>query len=125
MFDTWMVFLKEFFKKVFFEKKSADDKKHEKFPRMQRVNSISVSALYLYKQFELRSGSGVIILFPCSTQLSMKFILLINVKMPTIVGILTFISMIYTIPERLKARNFFICLYFSFYEQLKFRAQLS
>ena len=30
----------------------------------------------------------------CSTQLSMKFILLINVKMPTIVGILTFIGMI-------------------------------
>ena len=40
-----------------------------------------------------------------------------NVKMPTIVGILTFISMINTISERLKARNFFICLYFSFYEQ--------
>ena len=28
----------------------------------------------------------------CSTQLSMKFFLLINVKMPTFVGILTFIS---------------------------------
>ena len=39
----------------------------------------------------------------CSTQLSKKFILLINVKMPTIVGILTFISMIDTTPERLKA----------------------
>ena len=26
--------------------------------------------------------------------------------------------------EILKARNFFICWYFSFYEQLKFRAQL-
>ena len=33
-------------------------------------------------------------LFPYSTQLSTKFILLINVKMPTIVGILIFISMI-------------------------------
>ena len=51
--------------------------------------------------------------------------LLINVKMPIIVGILTFISMINTAPERLKARNFFICLYFSYYEQLKFCAQLS
>ena len=40
-------------------------------------------------------------------------------------GILTFISMITTTSERLKARNFFICQYFSFYEQLKFRAQLS
>ena len=35
----------------------------------------------------------VINLFPCSTQLNMKFIMLINVKMPTIVGILAFISM--------------------------------
>ena len=32
--------------------------------------------------------------FSCSTQLSMKFIMLINVKMPTTVGMLTFISMI-------------------------------
>ena len=39
--------------------------------------------------------------------------------------ITTFISMIKTTSERLKARNFFICRYFSFYEQLKFRAQLS
>ena len=31
-------------------------------------------------------------LFLCSTQLSMKFFLLINVRMPTIVGILTFMS---------------------------------
>ena len=67
----------------------------------------------------------VIKLFPCSTQLSTKFILLINVKMPTIVGILTFISMINTSSERLNARNFFICRYFSFYEQSKFHAQLS
>ena len=63
----------------------------------------------------------VIKLFSCSTQLSMKIILLINVKMPIIVDILTFISMINTQSERLKARNYFICQYFSFYEQLKFR----
>ena len=36
-----------------------------------------------------------------------------------------FISRINTTPERLKARNLFSCRYFSFYEQLKFRAQLS
>ena len=30
--------------------------------------------------------------FSCSTQMSMKFFLLINVKMPTVVGILTFMS---------------------------------
>ena len=39
-------------------------------------------------------GPAVIKLFSCSTELSTKFIMLINVKMPTIVGILTFISMI-------------------------------
>ena len=71
------------------------------------------------------TGPEVIKLFAYSTQLSTKFILLINVKMPTIVGILTFISMINTSSERLKARNFFICQYFSVYEQLKFHAQLS
>ena len=62
--------------------------------------------------------------FSCSTQLSTKFILLINVEMPTFVGILTFISMINTTSERLRARNFFICQCFSFYEQIKFHAQL-
>ena len=66
------------------------------------------------------TGPGVIKLFPCSTQLSIKFILLINVKMPTTVGILTFISRINTTSERR-----FISGYFSFYELLKFRAQLS
>ena len=41
---------------------------------------------------DVTSGSEVIKLFLCSTELSMKFFLLINVKMPTIVGILTFMS---------------------------------
>ena len=43
----------------------------------------------------------------------------------TITGILTFSSLINTTSERLKARHFFICRYFSFYEQLKFRIHLS
>ena len=38
------------------------------------------------------SGPEAIKLFKCSTQLSMKFFLLINIKMPTIVGILILIS---------------------------------
>ena len=63
--------------------------------------------------------------FLYSTQLITKIIMLINVKMPTIVGILTFISMINATYERLKARNVFKCRYFSFYEHLKFHAQLS
>ena len=52
--------------------------------------------------------------FSYSTQLSMKFNLLINVKMPTIVDILTFISMINTTSERLKTRHLFICQYLVF-----------
>ena len=43
-------------------------------------------------QTQMRPGTEIIKLFSCSTQLSMKFFLLINVKMPTIVGILTFMS---------------------------------
>ena len=54
------------------------------------------------------SGPKVIKLNLCSTHLSSEFILLINIKMPTIVGILTFISKINTTSERLNARNFFI-----------------
>ena len=73
----------------------------------------------------LRPDPEVIKHFSYSTQQSMKFILLINDKMPTIVGILTFTSMINTTYEKLKARLFFICRYFRLYEQLKFHAQLS
>ena len=40
----------------------------------------------------IRPGPEVIKLFSCSTQLSMKLFLFLNVKMPTIVGILTFMS---------------------------------
>ena len=76
-------------------------------------------------QHYVRPGLKVIKLFSCSTQLSTKFIMLINVKMPTIVGILTFISMINTTSESLKASKVFIFSHFIFYEQLKFHAQLS
>ena len=38
------------------------------------------------------AGPEVIKLFSCSTKLSTKFSLLINMKMPTIVGIFIFIS---------------------------------
>ena len=60
-----------------------------------------------------------------SCQLNMKFILLINVKMPTIVGILTFISRINVTSENFKARNIVIFQHFNFYELWKFHAQLS
>ena len=70
-------------------------------------------------------GPEVTKLFLCSTQLSTKFIMLINFKMPTIVGILTFISMINTTSESLKPRKVFNFQHFSFYEKLKFHSQLS
>ena len=49
--------------------------------------------------------------FSCSTQLRMKFFLLINVKMPTIVGIFTFMSgknSILGLSEPKKSQNFLI-----------------
>ena len=70
-------------------------------------------------------GLEVIKLVSCSAQLSMKFILLINVKMPKIVGILTFISRINTTSECFKQEICVIFQYFTFYDQLKFHAQLS
>ena len=51
--------------------------------------------------------------------------MLINVKMPTIVGILTFISWISTACEGFKERNIVIFHRLTFYEHLKFHAQLS
>ena len=50
----------------------------------------------------------------------LKFIQLINVKMPTIVG-----SMINTTSEGLETKKIFTFWYFSFNDQLKFRSQLS
>ena len=85
-----------------------------------------IPSLYdLFSDYLKTTDPEFIKLFPCSTELITKFILLINVKMPTIIGILAFISRINTSSERLKARNFFICGDFSFYEQLKLCAQLS
>ena len=51
--------------------------------------------------------------------------MLINDKMPTIVGILTFISRINTTCECFKHVKIVNFQYLTFYEQLKFHAQLS
>ena len=76
-------------------------------------------------EYVLKPSPEVIKHFSCSTQIRMKFIMLINVKMPTMVGILTFMSMINTTSESLKARKVFIFQHVSFYDQLKFHAQWS
>ena len=68
----------------------------------------------------MRAGPKVIKLFSCSAQLRLQFILLINVKMPTIVGILTFIS---RINYRLWSSKPSISIYFGYFsihEDLKF-----
>ena len=51
--------------------------------------------------------------------------MLMNVKMPTVIGILTLISKVNITSESLRARKVFIFHHFCFYEQLKFPAQLS
>ena len=68
----------------------------------------------LWSVFVAFPGPQVLKFFHAQTP-EHEIIILINDKMPTIVGILTFISMIITTSERLNARNFFICRYFSFY----------
>ena len=70
-------------------------------------------------------GPEVINISSCSAELSTQISMLINVKMPAIVGILTFISMINTTSESLKARKVIIFQHFNFCDRLKFNAQLS
>ena len=65
----------------------------------------------------INPGPEVLKLFPCSTQLSMKFFFLITVKMSTFVGILTFMSRKNSIlglsePEKAEFLNIFILLNF-------------
>ena len=69
------------------------------------VSTGFVQSYYIHITASVKPCPEVIKLFSYSAQLSTKFILLINVKMPTIVGILTFISMINTTSERLKGKK--------------------
>ena len=72
-----------------------------------------------------RLGPEVMKILSCSIQLSMKFFLLINVKMPTIVGILTFISRKNSIIGISKPGKIeFLDIFFT-YKHLKFHAQLN
>ena len=65
------------------------------------------------------SGPEVIKLFSCPNELSMKFFLLINVKMPTIGGILTFFSGKNSILCLSEPKNCRISSYFYTYVYLK------
>ena len=88
------------------------------------IKNIFQELLQSIKQFGSRSGPDVIKAFSCSTQPSIHFIILKNVKMSTIVGILTIINMINITSESL-TRNIIIFQHFSDCELLKFHAQLS
>ena len=68
----------------------------------------------------VKTGPKVIKLFSCSPQLSLEFILLINVKMPTIVVILIFISINYRLLSSKPSIPIYFG-YFSIYEQLNFK----
>ena len=81
-----------------------------------------MKSMRITKQNLKRTGGlQAIKLFSHSTQLSTKFVLPINDKMPTIVGILTFISMINKQLRDLKQETY---RYLSLYKQLKFCAEL-
>ena len=73
---------------------------HKELLSKERIRTLQELIL----SFERSPGPEVIKHFSCSTQQRIKFILLIEVKIPIMVGILTYISMINTIFERLKAR---------------------
>ena len=64
------------------------------FQNVKRLDMIQIKCQALFV-LEIKDTER----FSSSSQLSMKFIVLINVKMPTIVGILTLISRINTISE--------------------------
>ena len=66
---------------------------------MEPLKKLKVAVKKIKGSFEIFGATGkpgpeVIKLFSISTQLSMKFIMLINIKMPTTVGISVFISRI-------------------------------
>ena len=54
-----------------------------------------------------------------------NFVLLLKVKMPTMVGILTFISRINATSERFQARQICKFQHFTFHEQVKYHAQFN
>ena len=76
-------------------------------------------------RYSMRPGPEVIKLFSFSAQLRLKFVLLINVKMPTTVGILTFISRINYRLWCYKPSVTIYLGYFGSYEQYTCSAELS
>ena len=67
------------------------------------MQNFAVQFLFYSEPTVQKLGLKVIKLFSCSTQLNIKFIMLINVKKQTILCVQAFISMINTLSENLKA----------------------
>ena len=85
---------------------------------------LSISSVTFTKGTRI-SGPKVLKKNLCLTQLSIKFFLLINIKMPTIVGISTFMSRKIALKAYLSPKTIWISWYFYTYQHLKFHAQLS
>ena len=81
-----------------------------------------IIALLTLLLFRRGSGPEVLKVFSCSTQLSMKIFLLIKVKMPIIVGILTFVSGKNSILGLSEPTKSLISRLFYTYEHLKIHA---
>ena len=95
-----MVFLKDFFEIVDFEKISRQQKSIKNFPGGNEFNTISSIILPKIKVSSLRNYTG-------GTELYAHAFLRTRRYAP-VIGILTFISMIYTITESFKLRHILI-----------------
>ena len=89
---------------------------------LQTVPEVDLSG---YVRFVLASIPGPEVIKLFNAQQSITFIMLINVKMTTIVGILTIMSMINTTSESFEARIVFAFKHFNFCELLNLHAELS
>ena len=78
---------------------------------MNATAALPINRVFTSESVGSRPGPKVMKLFSCSTQLSIKFIMPINDKMPTIFDILTFISIINTTPESLKGRKVYFSVF--------------
>ena len=89
----------------------------------------SVLKFYCWLSYQVldKNAPGLMVIkkISCSTQVSMKFFLLITVKMPTVVGILTFMGRKTAFSAYLGLKKSLISFYFYTYEHLKFHVQLS
>ena len=88
-------------------------------------NGILVNLIWSFciSGYPFLAGPEVIKLFYMLNSTEQKIIMLINVKMPTVVGILTFISMLNATSESLKARKsifFSSSVFFVLHESIMF-----